>query len=144
MTERDQSRMLFHGAVVLLIGLLAGIPMGEAITGQWGEDAVRAWRVAHVGVVAAGIMLVAIAPALRLVALGPRPARWLVGAFVASAYGGTVALTAGAILGVRGLEPGHSLANTVVFLGNSVLAVGSLLGAVLLIHGARAALHGRR
>ena len=47
MTERDQVRLLFHGSIVLLVGLLSGVPMGQAITGGWGEEVVRAWRVAH-------------------------------------------------------------------------------------------------
>lgn len=144
MTERDQIRMLFHGAIALMIGLLAGIPMGQAITGGWGEDAVRAWRVAHVGVVAGGLMLIAIAPALRFVTLPRRQAGWLVGALVISTYAAAIGLPLGAIVSVRGLEPGHSVANTVVFLLNTVLAVGSIVGTALLIHGARASLQGRR
>jgi hypothetical protein len=143
MTERDQVRILFHGAIVLMIGLLAGIPMGEAITEAWGDDVVRAWRVAHVGVVTGGLMLIALAPALRLATLSDRQASWLVIAFIASAYGGAVALPLGATFGARGLEPGHTLINTLVFLANAALALGSLIGTALLILGARASLRGR-
>src|SRR5438094_3179002 len=122
MTERDQSRVLFHGAIVLLIGMLAGIPMSRAITSGAGEDVVRAWRVAHVGIVAGGLLLIAFAPALRLVRLGPPQARGLVAALVATGYA-SLGLWLGAATGARGLEPGHSAANTVVFLSNTVLAL---------------------
>ena len=105
MTERDQVRLLFHGSIVLLVGLLSGVPMGQAITGGWGEEVVRAWRVAHVGLAAGGLMLIALAPAAGLLTLGPRGARWFVAAVLAAAYGAVVALPLGAITGVRGLEP---------------------------------------
>jgi hypothetical protein len=143
MTERDQTRVLFHGAVILLAGLLAGIPMSQAITGGAGEDVVRAWRVAHVGVVAGGLMMIAFAPALRLVKLPPSQAGWLVGALMAAGYG-SLGLLLGAAAGARGLEPGHSVVNTVVFLTNGALSLGSLAATLLVLHGARSALQARR
>lgn len=143
MTERDQARVLFHGAIILLAGLLAGIPMSQAITSGAGEDVIRAWRVAHVGVVAGGLMLIAFAPALRLVKLGPTQARLLVGALLAGGYG-SLGLVLGAATGTRGLQPGHSVVNTIVFLTNNVLAMGSLAGTVLVLLGARSALQSRR
>jgi hypothetical protein len=100
--------------------------------------------VAHVGVVAGGLMLIALAPALRLVTLPRRQAGWLVTAFAAAGYAAAVGLPLGAIGSARGLEPGQSLTNTVVYLLNVVLALGSIVGTGLLILGARASLQGRR
>src|SRR6185369_1853255 len=99
---------------------LAGIPMSQASTSGAGEDAIRAWRVAHVGVVAGGLMLIAFAPALRLVKLGPTPARLLILSLLAAGYG-SLGLMLGAAAGARGLQPGHSVVNTIVFLTNNVL-----------------------
>ena len=143
MTERDQVRLLFHGSIVLLVGLLSGVPMGQAITGGWGEEVVRAWRVAHVGLAAGGLMLIALAPAAGLLTLGPRGARWFVAAVLAAAYGAVVALPLGAIAGVRGLEPRGPALNIVVWLGNTVLALGSLFGTMLVMLGARTSLRTR-
>lgn len=42
-------QLTLHGAIVLLIGLLTGIPYGHAITRKPDENTVRAWRVAHSG-----------------------------------------------------------------------------------------------
>lgn len=42
MRDVDGQRLLFHGAVVLLVGLLAGLPFGMAIADGWGEESVRA------------------------------------------------------------------------------------------------------
>src|SRR6185369_13755231 len=63
MGDADARRLVFHGAAVLLVGLLAGIPYSTAITGGWGPEAVRAWQKAHLGIVAGGMMLVAVAGA---------------------------------------------------------------------------------
>ncbi len=117
--------------------------MGKAITGAWGEEAVRAWRVAHVGLAAGGLMLIALAPAAGLLALGPRGARWLVAGVLTAAYGAVVALPLGAIAGVRGLEPRGPALNVVVWLGNTVLALGSLIATALMILGARTSLRSR-
>lgn len=90
MSERRQIQMLFHGAIVLFVGLLFGLPFGVAVTARWGDEAVHAWRVAHVGMVAVGILLVAIGAALRHLVLGQRQAAWLVWSLVASAYAFTL------------------------------------------------------
>lgn len=77
MRERQQIQMLFHGALVLSLGLLLGLPFGVAVTGGWGGESVQAWRVAHVGMVAVGLMLIAIGAAFRHLVLGQRETPWL-------------------------------------------------------------------
>jgi hypothetical protein len=135
MRDSDAQRLLFHGAVLLLIGLLTGVPYGEAITEGWGPESERAWRVAHTGMTAGGVTLIAIAGALRHVRLGDGAAAWLVWSLVATAYGAVVGLGLGPILGVRGLEPVGPPANVLVFLANAVLAMGALVATVLLVKG---------
>ena len=54
MVELASKHLLFHGPVVLLAGLLSGIPMGTAIINNRGEVTVRAWRVAHSGLAMVG------------------------------------------------------------------------------------------
>ena len=90
MSERRQTQMLFHGAIILFLGLLFGLPFGVAVTTGWGEESVQAWRVAHAGMVAVGLMLIAIGAALRYLVLGRRLASWLVWSLVASAYAFTL------------------------------------------------------
>ena len=137
MRDVDGQRLLFHGAVVLLVGLLTGLPFGMAIADGWGEESVRAWRVAHTGLVGGGVVLIAIAGALRHVRLGPSAAVWLVWSLVVTVYAAVIALGLGPILGVRGLEPTLPSANLLVFAANMVLAVGAFIATVLLIAGAR-------
>lgn len=57
MSERSRAQILLHGAIVLLVGLLCGIPFGVGVGNAWSEDAVRAWRVAHSGGVTVGLII---------------------------------------------------------------------------------------
>src|SRR4051812_8305335 len=125
--KRAQLRILLHGLVVLLVGLLCGVPYGRAITHDWGEEAVRAWRVAHFGLVVGGIWLIVVAGISNLFVLTTRSIALLIYSVVTSAYGFTVALVVAAIAGVRGLELAGPAVNVVVFLANSVAALASLV-----------------
>jgi len=68
MDESAPARVVFHGALVLLLGLLCGIPFAQVLAGGGDPELARAWRVAHVGIVAGGILGIATGPALRHVA----------------------------------------------------------------------------
>lgn len=132
--------LVLHGAVILLVGLLCGIPYGRAIVRGRAEASIHAWRVAHSGLSSGGILLIALGAVMPLVELGAA-ARWtLVWAFLASGYGFAIALPLGAHCGHRGLTWSPPLVNRAVYLGNVVAAAGSVIGTVLLIAGAYAAL----
>ncbi len=144
MHESAPARVVFHGAIVLLIGLLCGIPFARAIAGGTDADLVRAWRVAHVGIVAGGLWGIATGPALRHVAFGAWGASWLVGSLVVSMYAFAVALILGPLAGVRGLVAQGPPMNLVVFTANMVASAAAVLAAVLLAVGARRRAHGDR
>jgi hypothetical protein len=136
MTDRDQRRLVFHGAIVLLIGNLCGVPLAAAASAGSSEATMHAWRVAHSGLVATGVLLIAVGSALRLVVLGAGAASWLVWSLLASAYGGVVALVlAGA--GANLFAPTAAPLDLLAFAGNAVVVVGTLIGVVLLIRGTR-------
>jgi len=132
--------MLFHGAIVVCMGLLFGLPFGVAVTAGWGEESVQAWRVAHAGMVAVGLMLIAIGAALRNLVLGQRRTSWLVWSLVASAYAFTLAVLIRGIAGVKGFQPTGPILNWVAFVSNVVGILGSLMGVALTVRGAYAAL----
>jgi hypothetical protein len=135
----DQRRVLFHGAILLLVGMLYGIPFAEVLV-DGGDVAARPWRVAHTGLVAGAVLLIAVSAAMPHVMLGPRGTSWLVGSLVLTAYGAIVGLGLPPLAGVRGLAPEGPPLNLVAFAGNLVVGVGSLVAGVLLVHGAHAAL----
>jgi hypothetical protein len=121
-----QIRVALHGSIVLSIGLLCGVPYGQAITASWGADAVRAWHTAHLGLVVGGVWMLASAGVLSFLELGPRLRTALVLLLVVSGYGFSLALVVAASSGVRGLEPVGPIVNWVAFVGNTIAAAAAL------------------
>ncbi len=137
--QRIQSQLILHGAMILLLGMVLGFPYALAITGAWRDDAVRAWRVAHTGVSAVGVAIIAIGASVAHLALGERAALLLYRSMLVSGYAFTVGLSLVAVAGVRGLRPTGPTFNLVAFAIDVVAAVAAFLGVVLVIGGAYAA-----
>ncbi len=140
MIERAQRQMVFHGAVVLLGGMLTGLPLAVAIADDWGRDAVRAWAVTHSSLAAAGIGLIAIGAALRHLQFGERQLAVFVSAMVAANYLLCLGLVVSATTGERGLTASGPALNVVLHVTNVVGVLGALLAGALLVHGAYAGL----
>ena len=140
MTKRHQLLLLLHGAIVLFIGLVFGLPFGAALSRDWGNKSVQVWRVAHSGTVAVGVMLLAIGGTLGRLVLRDRVVSVLVWSLVASAYSFTLALLLHAVVGVRGYRPTPPILNVVAFASNLVGVLGAVLGVALVIYGAYVAL----
>ena len=135
MVETISKLLFFNGSVVLLTGLLSGIPMGLAIIQERGEQKVRAWRVAHSTLIMDGLMLINAGLVVPVLSLGERASWLLVWALVVSAYGFVLALIIGAWKGCRGLTPKPYGMNTILYGGHIVGAFGSLVGVAILISG---------
>lgn len=133
-------QLIFHGSIILLVGLLCGAPYGRAIVRCKLEATVQAWRLAHLSLPIGAILLFALAAVVPHLQLSAIVVTLMVWAFVASGYAFTVALPLGAYCGHRGLTSKPPLLNRVVYIGNVVGAVGSLVGAILLVWSAYAAL----
>ena len=132
-------QFLLHGAIVLLVGLLCGAPMGSAIARNKPEPIVRGWRVAHSSLVAGGILLLAIAGVVSRLALPPSALIVLVVSFVVGSYAFCISLPLGAHIGVRGITRDGSLLGALVYATNILGVVALLLGGILLVWGAIAA-----
>lgn len=115
MSRQAAAMLTFNGLVVLFLGLIAGLPYGAALVGNWGEEAARAWKLAHAEGVLNGIMVLALAGVAPWLALGRGAERVVVWGAVLAAYGNVVGATLGALTGQRGLAPQGPAANWVVF-----------------------------
>jgi hypothetical protein len=129
-------QLILHGGIVLLVGLLSGAGLGSAINRGKSEATVRAWRVAHSGIVLGGVMLLALGPVMPHLRLGAAALTALVWSWVASSYAFAIVLPLGAHYGYRGLSGGPPFMNRVVYAGNIIGAAGSLVGTLLLVWGA--------
>ncbi len=117
--------LLLHGGLVLIIGLIAGLPMAEAIEAD-SPDAIRAWRAAHVGGVTGALLLMVSGLAIQDLRLG----RWLL-VFVISSAASIYVLLFGFLLaalsGERGIGPSEAtVAGGIVEVFYEVGAVGIL------------------
>ena len=133
-------QLIFHGSVILLVGLLCGAPLGSAVVREKPEETVRAWRVAHSSLLMGGILLLVVASIIGQLQLSAWALAVMVWAFIAASYGFAVILPLGAHYGHRGLKSEPPFLNHVLYVGNTVGALGLLIGAVLLLWGACAAL----
>ena len=128
-------QLLFHGAIVILVGLLSGIPYGSSITQKKDESVVRAWRVAHSGLAMGGTTMIATAAAINQLEINNIVLNILVWSSVISGYGFCIALPYGAWVGHRGLAIGKTVKSNVVYLGNIIGASASLVSTLALIWG---------
>lgn len=139
MEKKLRNNMIFHGAIVVLLGLLAGIPFGLVLLESM-EGEVRAWRMAHLEGLINGLLVIAVAASVRRLELPDRGKSILAWSLIAMAYGNVVASTLGALFGVRGLAPGGPVVNTVVYVIFMLAVVGVFVGMALVAWGARAAM----
>jgi hypothetical protein len=133
--ELSARHLIFHGAVMLLFGLLLGAPYARAIKRNAAAHIINSWRVAHASLPMGAILMLVTAALLPALAVSAS-IKWAITiALVISAYGFCIALPLAAITGQRGLAAGKGLGQ-VVYLGNVIGAMGSLVAAVIFLFAA--------
>ncbi|HST08009.1 MAG TPA: hypothetical protein VLJ83_07540 [Gemmatimonadaceae bacterium] len=136
MTNTDRLRLVFHGAIVVLIGLLAGLPTTvEVINGSE-----RFWHTAHEALIMIGIFLLAASSVVPALVLERRERSFLIWSFITMGYGFVVALIIGGVAGANAFEPGDSPAKFTAFVAAIVGIAAAFLATGLTLMGARAAL----
>jgi hypothetical protein len=134
--ETPARYLLFHGAIVFLIGLLCGMPYGIAIHLKQNDEVIRAWRLAHGALSLSGTAMIAIAAILSS-PYTTEMIQWsLAIALIVSGYGFSFALTLEPFVGERGLLWTKSWSNNIVFVGNGIGILGSLIGSVVMVYAA--------
>ena len=131
--RNGRERLIFHGAIVLFIGLLCGVPAAAE-----SEGAFQGWRAAHIGLITNGIWLLAMSTVLSALVLERREAAGLLWSLLAMGYGLTTGLLIGAVLGLRAIGPSAAPAAMVGFVANAIGVLGALLAVLLTIQGAHA------
>ena len=138
MDGRLRDRMIFHGGLVIFLGLLAGFPYAFVVTGDL-EGEVRAWRMAHLEGVLNGMLVIAVAAAAARFKLSARKQSLLAWSLILMAYGNFVASVLGASFGVRGLAPAPPAMNLIVYGLFMLAVVGIFIGIGLVVQVARSA-----
>ena len=129
-------QLIFHGSVVLLIGLFAGFPYARVILKKRADNIIHAWRVAHQSLPIGAILLFALASFIALLDAS-NAFKWALSIlFIVSAYAFAFALILGPIVGQRGLTSCGPMSAKLVYSGNIVGVITSLIGALLLVYSA--------
>jgi len=134
MPIRERLRVIVHGAIVLLVGLLCGLPTVPE------EEPMRLWHTAHEGLISIGIMMLAISSAMPLLVLERRESRALIWSLLAMGYGLMTGLLIQGVTGEHAFGPSSSPVLMIAFIGNATGILGSVLSTSLTIMGARAAI----
>jgi len=126
--------LVFHAVIILLIGLLTGIPYGRAILKKENERLIEAWRVAHLALPLGAVLMLVLGFGVSSLT-DSAILQWSISIlFITSGYGFVLALVTGPITGYRGLTSRGPFIAKVVYLGNVVGAVTSLLGTLVLLY----------
>lgn len=134
--DSSSRHLLFHGAVVLLFGLLLGAPYARAIKREAAAHIVNSWRVAHLSLPIGAVLMFAVAAVLPSFAVAIQ-VKWVIAlALIVSSYGFCVSTPLAAITGQRGLSSGGTGLGKLVYAGNVVGAWGSAIAAVVFLYAA--------
>ncbi len=135
MNSQSIQSLMVHGSIVLLIGLLSGLPFWLAIIGKKSGEVIRAWRVAHTTLIACGLTMLVIGLINPHLTLSIELRSILVWALILSGYSFVFALVLGAATGYRALTPKPVGFNTLLFIGHLIGACGSILALFIAIYG---------
>ena len=135
-----QRRLVLHGAIILLVGLLCGY---AAVVEEAG-GAGRTWTAAHSALLMLGVWLMASAAVLPLLELPRREREALLLSLTGGAYGFMAAVVIQAATGVRAISPDVQGISLVAFAANLLAVLGTILAASLTVLGAWNALRAPR
>jgi len=133
MNEISQ-QLIFHGAIILLLGLIAGAPYGRAILKKRSEDTIHIWRMAHLSLPIAAILLFAIASFVHYLEVGNQTQWSIAILFIVSSYAFCFAMFVGAPSGERGLTFRGPVIAKVAHVGHMIGVLTSLVGGILLVY----------
>jgi hypothetical protein len=135
MADKDRLRLIFHGAIVLLVGLLSGLPTAvEAI-----DESARFWHIAHEALIMMGVWMLAASSVRSALVLDTRESSVFVWSFLVMGYGFMIALVMGGVLGVSPFSPGGTPATFVAFLSAVLGILGAFTATAVTLIGVRAA-----
>ena len=130
--DRLAIHLALHGALILTLSILAGFMIYRAILRGTRE---AGWHLLHAGGTARGVMLIAFAAIVHLLALDALYLAWFAWLMIVFAWTSTLAMLIAAATDDRGHHFSGSLANRLVFVLYGVGTVAVLPACALLAGG---------
>lgn len=152
-TESTAYRVIGHGLLVLLVGLVAGVmlifSLLDAVT-LWPLPAwevtlpgsTRGWQAAHVGGIVNGLMIGGVGLLIGKLSLQGKRLLWVGWGMIVMGWGNTIFYWCGNLAANRGLSVGTTpfgegdLAGTLAFLGGGIAMVAAFVAVVILVRSA--------
>ncbi len=139
MISLNQARLVFHGAVMVLLSMLSGLPLFIAVQQGWGDESIRFWRSTHVGLAAVGVWSIATGVALSYLVLGTRSASLLSWSVILSNYAISVAILVRALAEPLALDVAAFPLGQLVAVSRNVSAIAGFVAAIVTLRGAAVA-----
>jgi len=89
MTGPFDKYVIFHGVIIILIGLFSGLIYWQTIIRNKRPEVIRGWRIAHVFLVIEGMFMIIVGLLIPHLALSGPSVRVLVWIIISSGYGFT-------------------------------------------------------
>lgn len=135
MPKRFQRRLIFHGALVVLLGMLAGIPLSLVLIGYMPGNP-EDWKLAHMEGLLNGLLLIALAGCGKALVLSERQFKLLSLSLTLMAHGNILYGWVRGIYGVKGLDFAPPLANQAAAFLGGVPIIFAFIAITLVIWGA--------
>lgn len=137
MNKNMQMLLVGHGALVFLLGMLAGIPFASVLVASlepgaaaaWPGD-VRAWKMAHMEGALNGMLMIAVAGAMAHAAMTAGVQRIIVWGLIVTGWGNIIASIVSAMTGGRGLGFTGLDWNTLTFTLFMIAIIGVMLAMI--------------
>lgn len=130
-----QRRLIWHGVLLFLLGLVGGVFVYSMTNPRMGLTA-------HVGTVMNGTFLIAIGAAWSALVLSPRWEQWTFWLLVIGSYGSNAGLLLAAVLGTRDATPMHGAAQSAAAWKEGLVTLSLVVFGVAIMAGTALALLG--
>ncbi|MEQ9518678.1 MAG: hypothetical protein RLN89_04480 [Parvibaculum sp.] len=137
MPTRHHALLIGYGAIIFILGLVAGVPfvwaIADAATGApEAVESLRAWRMAHLEGVLNGMMMIAIAAAAKQLTISASQSNLITWGLLITGWGNILASFVSGLTGGRGLSFTGFDWNTLTFTLFSAAIVGVVVAMMVL------------
>ena len=130
--EKLAVHLVLHGALVFTVSLFGGLLLYRVLLKDKNP---ATWHLVHAGGTVRGVLLIALAAIIQLLALPLSQVSLLVWLMIISIWASMVAMILAAVSGERGLRPSGTITNKLVYLFYAVHIVTIFPALFLLIYG---------
>ena len=128
-------KLVFHGGIVVLLGMLSGIPFAMALLGYLSVDPSH-WRISHMEGLINGLLMIAIAASGQYLQLSDRCSKLLFCSMVFTGYSNALYGWARGLSGSAGLDFAPPIGNQIAALLGGLPIFTAFLAIGLLCFGA--------